>query len=147
MLSGNYSDFPNIHQRPLMRQLLRVPEFEHQFNQILLKVAQYIPLKTKRRINQLANMIAQDTVWDRSIPPVSTNQFSLDQKNPIDAMDSNLIEGVNETLAKDFVQWQSDKSVSFKSAVNGPTGHPSLFGLKEWLELSSHAVLRFYLKR
>ncbi|KAI8890425.1 coth-domain-containing protein [Backusella circina FSU 941] len=161
MLSGNYSDFPNLYKRPLMRQLLRVPEFEHRFNQIILRIARYIPHKTKRRIDQLANMIAQDVEWDQSIPHVSTNLFSFDQKNPIDAMGAtyrtellasvrklgiSLPTGVNQTLIRDFVQWLSDRSVPFKRAVNGPTGHPSLYGLKEWLRLSSQAIQRFYLK-
>ncbi|RCI04257.1 hypothetical protein CU098_001162, partial [Rhizopus stolonifer] len=140
MWSGNYSQFPGLTVRPLMTQVLNVPEFKQQYEDLLVNITKNLvnPTVMNDRVNDLANMLREDVAWDQNLP--RTNLLSQTSKDPAAAAGNSAIAGAvgsqlppnfNMTVAADFGA-RLTKPISFETALNGPTGHPSLAGFKEW---------------
>lgn len=156
MWNGNYSTFPNMYVRPLTNKILQVPEFKQQFEDLLVNISQKLtnPVVLNDRINDLVDMIKEDVAWDVTLPRVANDLLSqmtstLSDNNTqlssaaADAIGNNLPDGMNTTVLMDFGE-RLNNSVPFEEAVNGPTGHSSLSGVKEWFQKISENTLNFY---
>jgi hypothetical protein len=155
MWSGNYSTFPGLKTRPLMEKILQVPQFNKQYNELLINFTSMLinPNKTNDRIDNLVNMIQEDVAWDKTLPRFGDN--ILGQMDPSAAGNdeaSSIIgnvvgDGIPEELdpavVANFAQ-RVNASIPFKTAVNGPTGYISLAGVKEWISNISQNVISFY---
>ncbi|CEG69286.1 hypothetical protein RMATCC62417_05386 [Rhizopus microsporus] len=70
LITGNYSTFPQIYNRPLTNKMLQVPEFKQQFEETLMNVTKLLvnPTVTNGFINSLVEMIQEDVAWDAQVP-------------------------------------------------------------------------------
>ncbi|KAG1150521.1 hypothetical protein G6F37_001823 [Rhizopus arrhizus] len=150
MWSGNYSTFPGMHSRPLMNQLMRVPEFKQKYEQLLQDINSKLlnPNVTNARIDDIVDMIREDVVWDQSLPRVGKNIMASGlgggsgSSAMTDAVGSTPI-NIDMPTMIDMVQRMND-TISFEVAVNGPTGHISLAGVKEWLNAIHQNTTQFF---
>ncbi|CEG76210.1 hypothetical protein RMATCC62417_11139 [Rhizopus microsporus] len=72
LITGNYSTFPQIYNRPLTNKMLQVPELKQQFEETLINVTKLLvnPTATNDYINSLVEMIQEDVAWDAQVPRV-----------------------------------------------------------------------------
>ncbi|KAI9283280.1 coth protein-domain-containing protein [Sporodiniella umbellata] len=155
--SGNYSAYPGMYERPLSKQILRVPEFEAKYRQIIQNTTNQLfnPDATNQRIDDLVNMIKEDIEWDKTLTGVNTAIFDSVAAGNV----SWLIGGggsepavpTNSTnqpvIDKETILDLIDRllhPVSLDIAINGPTGHISLFGVKEWIRNMQQNVSHFF---
>ncbi|KAI8640403.1 coth protein-domain-containing protein [Parasitella parasitica] len=160
MWSGNYSTFPGMGNRPLMRQILEVPEFKQQFEQLLVNMSQSLtnPTVVNNRIDDIVDMITEDVAWDQSLPRVGANLISqmgsaINSNSSftnasVDSAAANVVgdaipDNFDLATIKDFAG-RMNLSIPFSVAVNGDTGHASLSGVKEWFQKSSENILTFF---
>ncbi|OBZ91575.1 hypothetical protein A0J61_00378 [Choanephora cucurbitarum] len=144
---GDYTSFEGFKTRPLITALLKINEyralFEKHLDSIMNKL--YNPLVAFPIIDSVAEFIRDDVAWDKSLPhvgkgpeyvgPILGNIINHNHNNQ-----SNNNIGVPSSLslitaAEYVIRLNSD--VSFDKAINGPTGHASLYGLKEWIKTKS----------
>ncbi|KAI8146997.1 coth protein-domain-containing protein [Fennellomyces sp. T-0311] len=144
MLSGNYSTYPHLLERPLITQMLCVPEFKHQFEKLLQDFARTIahPDTIFKMIDDLAAMIRQDVVdWDQALSRVHPLNGEPSKGDSINKLPPDFL----KLLDKEAVLEQlTRKPIPFDVAVNGKTGYVSLAGLKDYITRSSQAILSFY---
>ncbi|KAI8981843.1 coth protein-domain-containing protein, partial [Mycotypha africana] len=156
--SGNYSTYPGINIRPVMTKILAVPQFKQQFEAYLKDLAEKLvnPAALNDRINDLASMIQEDVEWDKTCPRVGSMDLSQIVQaagdssmtnNPglsaiVDQVGTN-IPNLDEATSNDFGA-RYNQTIDFMTAVNGPTGHISLAGVKEFVQKSSENTLNFY---
>ncbi|CAO3678535.1 hypothetical protein G6F70_004770 [Rhizopus microsporus] len=71
-ITGNYSTYPEIYNRPLSNKMLQVPEFKQQFEETLINVTKLLvnPVATNDFINSVVEMIQEDVAWDAQVPRV-----------------------------------------------------------------------------
>jgi hypothetical protein len=142
MWSGNYSTYPGIYERPVMARMLQIPEFKRRYEELLVDFTNNLinPTVMNDRIYDLYNMLQEDVAWDKTLPRVSVTQditsmnvsdFNISDFN-ISGIPLSVISNFNLTTQLDFATRPND-NISFEAAINGPTGYPSLAGLKEWL--------------
>ncbi|KAG2210682.1 hypothetical protein INT46_008065 [Mucor plumbeus] len=155
MWSGNYSTFPGLKTRPLMEKILQVPQFNKQYNQLLINFTSMLinPNKTNDRIDNLVNMIQEDVAWDKTLPRFGDNIFGQldptaignDETSSIlgDVVGDGIPKELDLAVVANFAQ-RVNVSIPFKTAVNGPTGYISLAGVKEWISNISQNVISFY---
>lgn len=131
--SGNYSTFPYWGTRPLTNQIMRVPELNKKFNQLLqeLNTKLFNPKVVSPRITDLVNMIKEDAEWDRSL----SNARVIKAFGKSGSDDINYL-GLpsayqNNPVAVDMIEITLE-GIPLDDAVNGPTGHISLSGVREW---------------
>ncbi|KAG0175356.1 hypothetical protein DFQ28_000970 [Apophysomyces sp. BC1034] len=147
MWSGNYRTYPGMElNRPLVQKMLEVPELKQRFEHLLVELCEKLfNLDVmNQRIDDLVNMIREDVAWDKSIVrsrPVpkkkesaTSNSFKNEDLPP---------PFVPEVLA-DLVVRTTKSKISLDDAVNGPTGHISLSGVKEWIDRQSKATLAHF---
>ncbi|CAO3665010.1 unnamed protein product [Rhizopus stolonifer] len=174
MMSGNYSTFPGIHERPLIAKVLQVKEFRNQFSEMILHVTEKLvnPEATNERIDGLVDMITEDVNWDHTTPRMGSlvrkifNLFSIKSENGRAPSGLDLIPLIQKTIASKSAEIQEFTSripknpgdqlrvidsiiiilqgMPFLKAVNGPTGHDSCIGIKEFIRIMSHNVRQFY---
>lgn len=150
MWSGNYSNFPQLYSRPVMKQILQVPKFKERYNQLLQNITSELinPNVTAPFIDNIVDMIKEDVAWDQSLPRVGVNLFAgsfediQNSSAAIDAIGQMPTDLDTETLM-DFAK-RMNETVPFNTAVNGPTGHASLSGVKEWFDAVYQNTTRFY---
>lgn len=158
MWSGNYSTFPGLETRPLMKKILQVPQFNKQYNELLTNFTNMLinPNKTNDRINDLVGMLKEDVAWDKAIPRVGDNLFgqidptaaggnsSNETSSILGAVIGNEIPlNIDPATAANFAK-RINASIPFVTAVDGPTGYISLAGVKEWIGSISQNVTNFY---
>jgi hypothetical protein len=147
MWSGNYSTYPGIYERPVMARMLQIPEFKSRYEELLVDFTNNLinPTVMHDRIYDLYNMLQEDVAWDKTLPRVgvvqetpSMNISALNTSTiplsaiPLSAIPLSIISHFNLTTQRDFAS-RPNEDISFEAAINGPTGHPSLAGVKEWL--------------
>ncbi|EPB91686.1 hypothetical protein HMPREF1544_01397 [Mucor circinelloides 1006PhL] len=143
LVQGDYTSYKGFDTRPLTIALLNVPEFKAMFEKNLKSVADeiYNPTKANPVIDSVVNLIQDDVAWDQTLPHVRKGlefwTFSLENlKYGNYNNNSNQNEGTPSTLsittAAEFLIRLNTK-VDWKKAVNGNTGHVSLYGVKEWI--------------
>ncbi|ORE02219.1 coth-domain-containing protein [Rhizopus microsporus var. microsporus] len=150
MWSGNYSNFPQIYSRPVMKQILQVPEFKERYNQLLQNITSELinPNVTAPFIDNIVDMIKEDVAWDQSLPRTGNNLFagSFDNaQNNSEVTDAigQIPPGFDMDTLMDFAK-RMNETIPFETAVTGPTGHTSLTGIKEWFNAVYQNTTRFY---
>lgn len=155
MWSGNYSTFPGLNTRPLMEKILQVPEFNKQYNELLINFTSMLinPNKTNDRIDGLVNMLQEDVAWDKTLTRFGDNLFGQidptatgnDEVSSIlgAVIGDGIPEQLDTAVVANFAQ-RINASIPFKTAVDGPTGYISLAGVKEWINSISQNVTSFY---
>lgn len=155
MWSGNYSTFPGLNTRPLMKKILQIPQFNKQYNELLTNFTSMLinPNKTNNRIDNLVNMLQEDVAWDKTLSRFGDNIFG--QMDPTtaggneassilgDVIGDGIPKELDPALVANFAQ-RVNASISFKSAVDGPTVYVSLAGVKEWISNISQNITSFY---
>ncbi|KAG2191799.1 hypothetical protein INT46_000389 [Mucor plumbeus] len=142
---GDYTTYLGFDTRPLTIALLNVPEFKAMFENNLKTIVEqiYNPSKANPVIDSISNLIQDDVAWDKTLPHVRKGlefwTFSLENlKNGNFNNNTNQNEGVPSTLSIttgiDFLL-RLNSNIGWKKAVDGSTGHVSLFGVKEWINL------------
>ncbi|CAO3612314.1 unnamed protein product [Mucor fragilis] len=158
MWSGNYSTFPGLETRPLMKKMLQVPQFNKQYNELLTNFTSMLinPNKTNDRINNLVDMLQEDVAWDKTIPRVGDNLFGQIDPTAAGGNNNNETSSILGAVIGDAIPMDIDPataanlaqrinaSIPFVTAVNGPTGYISLAGVKEWINSISQNVTNFY---
>ncbi|KAG1440508.1 hypothetical protein G6F56_011890 [Rhizopus delemar] len=144
--SGNYSTFPGWGKRPLVKQIMLVPEFKQTFTHLLQNItAQLVnPDVTQPRLNDLVNMIREDVEWDQTLARVGKG-VTMDSDSSVvgDAVGTNMPDGLDMNAVMDLAS-RLQTGVPFDIAVNGPTGHSSLSGLKEWISNIHQNTTQFF---
>ncbi|KAG2215194.1 hypothetical protein INT46_001470 [Mucor plumbeus] len=154
MWSGNYSTFPGMGKRPLMKKILEVPQFKQQYENLLVNMSQSLinPAIVNDRIDALVDMITEDVAWDQTLPRVGANLISqmgtsFNSNSTNNAANSiigdTLPDNFDMDTITDFAK-RMNVSIPFSTAVNGNTGHVSLSGVKEWFRNSSENTLNFF---
>ncbi|KAI8647942.1 coth protein-domain-containing protein [Parasitella parasitica] len=154
MWSGNYSTFPGIETRPLMEKILQVPQFNKQYNELLLNFTNMLinPNKTNDRIDDLVDMLQEDVAWDKTIPRIGSNIFGQidptaagnDTSSILGAVLGSAIPMNMDPATAANMAKRINASIPFMTAVDGPTGYISLAGVKEWISIISQNVTSFY---
>ncbi|CEP19078.1 hypothetical protein [Parasitella parasitica] len=145
LAQGDYTTYVGFDKRPLTIALLNVPEFKALFEKKLKTIADeiYNPTKANPVIDSISDLIQDDVAWDKTLPHVRKGlefwTFSLDNlKYGNFNNNTNQNEGVPPTLSVttgiDFLL-RLNSDIDWKAAVNGKTGHISLYGVKEWINL------------
>ena len=148
MLTGDYHTFPGFLRRPLVTQFLRVPEYKQRFEEILQELATYLvnPTTLNPIIDAVADMIRQDVEWDQSLPRLGKTEIDILANQTTNIFDDEKLAGIVDIdTIKDALQ--RPQPLPFDVAVNGPTGHISMAGVKEYITNSSQAILEFYGKQ
>ncbi|KAI9482872.1 MAG: coth protein-domain-containing protein [Benjaminiella poitrasii] len=154
MWSGNYRTYPGLVSRPLLK-ILDVPEFNRSFNQLLINTTNALvnPNATHARIDGLVDMIREDVAWDRSLSRVGENIFgsintvgggSNQTSGVLSAVIGDAFPSDLDVAAVQDLAGRINQSIPLETAVNGPTGHISLAGVKEWIRNVHQNVTRFY---
>lgn len=139
---GDYKSYNGIQLRPLTVALLNVPSYRTLFEKNLQSLVDtlYTSAKSFAVIDSVVNLIQDDVAWDKSLPHVrgGLEALSLSSLTDIIAGGSNGNAGkpISFSLltATDYlIRINSD--ISFSKAINGKTGHSSVYGVKEWIQL------------
>lgn len=155
MWSGNYSTFPQLYTRPLMNKILQVPAFKQQYQELLVNITKSLvnPTAMNDRINDLQSMLTEDVEWDEQLARVAKNLMASMAGGDIDpnnldpniagAIGSQVPADMDMNVMLDFGKRLND-TVPFNVAIDGPTGHVSLAGVKEWIQNINQNTLNFY---
>lgn len=158
MWSGNYSTFPGIYIRPLSRQVLKVPQFQQAYNELLLNISNAIvnPGMTNTFINDIVGMITEDVAWDKTLSRVGKDVFGslvpeIQGTNTTSSILQSIVgndipTNIDMPTAINFAK-RINATIPFLTAVNGPTGYISLSGVKQWFGTIHQNVTNFYSKQ
>lgn len=140
MLSGDYRTYPGLMMRPLTTKFLQVPAFKERFEYLIRTVSrQLVNLDVMgRTMDETVAMITQDVEWDMSLPKLGRFDYSQ-LFNDTSSDEFSVPPPVDNATVQDLFA-RSMNPVSFMQAVNGPTGHISLAGVKEFIAKGSRAI-------
>ena len=151
MLSGDYSTFPGWDNKPLVNQMMRVPEFNQKFKQTLqdLNTKLFNNNATNSRIDDLAIMLKEDVEWDQKLTKDLYKKFleSLGISQSSDIFTSPQFAPVFKDPAQLDMAKRMFDGVPFNTAINGPTGHITLSGIKEWFRVIHQNTANFFLQK
>lgn len=135
LLGGNYTDFPRMQDRTIVRKLLSVPEFRQKFHDIVQTMVDDL-FNTETLypvIDAIMAMIEEDVQWDEALPRVSSLSSMGYGSSPY--RDAETVTDFNHRMVAHF---------SLKEAVEGPIkNHASLVSVKEWIEKKSANTRQF----
>ncbi|KAI9266333.1 coth protein-domain-containing protein [Helicostylum pulchrum] len=135
---GDYNDYGGVKLRPLMVALMKVPSYRSLFEKNLdsLITNLYDPSKSFPVIDSVTSLIEEDVAWDKSLPRVRKGLEFL-------SLDTFLNAGIGGNAGKplcisylnavEFIV-RVNANVSHKKAVEGKTGHSSLYAIKPWIK-------------
>ncbi|KAI8991448.1 coth protein-domain-containing protein [Mycotypha africana] len=140
---GNYNEYGGVKTRPLMVALLNVPYyralFERRLSDLITNI--YNTDKSYPVIDSVVSLIQDDVAWDKTLPHViSGYEFVTPTVNNVLHGDffkkSNIGTPTSLSIltAVDFII-RLNSDIPFKNAINGNTGHSSLYGVKEWVQV------------
>lgn len=145
LYTGDYLKFGNT-QRPLMQAILKQPEFHQMYKDHIIKIRKelYNLDVLGPRIDSLQNMLLEDVNWDQSLPKVSSGASTPGSSNEATMSEyvSRLSVGGLQLDWNDYKERLQDTNISFDMAVNGETGHQTLYGLKQWIRNKAEEVTR-----
>ncbi|KAI9281638.1 coth protein-domain-containing protein [Sporodiniella umbellata] len=148
MISGNYSTFPGWGLRPLVNQIMQVPEFKHTFENLLQVTTDRLvnPKTTRSRIDDLAAMIEEDVAWDKSLSRVSLNLFSNGQEQSNEAKSEFGSMSNPEFCPDAFFELSRipSRNLSLDTALNGPINSEYLIGINEWIKKIHQNTISFF---
>ncbi|KAI9271317.1 coth protein-domain-containing protein [Sporodiniella umbellata] len=147
MISGNYTDFPNWGTRPLVKQMMQVPEFKQTFDSLLQNTASQLvnPSVTQSRIDDLVAMIEEDVAWDKTLSRVGKDIYSNGQETVHD-FEANPAPGLYPNAFSEVYKLQS-KNLPLDIALNGPINSKFLIGLNEWIKSINQNIALFFNNR
>lgn len=146
---GDYNSYGGVQSRPLMVAILNVPKYRSLFERYLQSIIDtlYEPAKSFPVIDSVVDLIRDDVAWDKSLPHIrkgleylTTDVNNLIGANPKDANAGTPISLSLTTAAEFLLRLNAD--ISFAKAVNGDTGHVSLYGVKEWIQVKLDSIKR-----
>ncbi|KAI9020007.1 coth protein-domain-containing protein [Phycomyces nitens] len=143
MTTGNYSDFPGFHLRPLTQKVMQVPAFKSRLEELIVKITKELfNLKTlEKRIDDVVRMITKDVAWDKSLPRMGKKFVpGSNSDNRVPQLASPTID---PATIKDLYT-KGSYYLSFIDAVNGPTGHIASPGVKEFIKWQSENTINFW---
>ncbi|KAG1138751.1 hypothetical protein G6F37_010273 [Rhizopus arrhizus] len=174
MITGDYRTFPGMYKQPLMVKVLQIRKFREQFEEMILEVTKRLvnPVATNGRIDDLVDMLEEDVAWDQIVPRLGTlvrdmlRMHNISMENGRIAPEIDIKPMIAQALASYNNEAQPfaalipdnpgdfDRAVDyayivlrgmpFLQAVNGPTGHGIVIGVKEFFWKISRNVLNFY---
>ncbi|KAG0800639.1 hypothetical protein G6F22_002032 [Rhizopus arrhizus] len=151
MLNGNYSKFPGWGKRPLVNQMMRVSEFNQKFEQTLqdLNNKLFNSNATNPRIDDLAIMLKEDAEWDQKVTKDLYKKLleSFGISQPSDIFTSPQFAPVFKDPGQLDMAKRMLDGVPFNTAINGPTGHITLSGIKEWFRVIHQNTANFFLQK
>ncbi|EPB90856.1 hypothetical protein HMPREF1544_02273 [Mucor circinelloides 1006PhL] len=135
-LKGDYTKFLGYNEkRPLLHQILKVPEFKSKFESILRNIIQKQRDNQDflyQRIDALSVMLKEDVAWDKSISRES-------RENTVSQYLERIVEKGKENNGKsaeanvvDYSKRILYNNIPFDTAVNGTINRLTIMGLKEW---------------
>ncbi|KAI9471011.1 MAG: coth protein-domain-containing protein [Benjaminiella poitrasii] len=142
---GDYNNYDGVQSRPLIKALLRVPEYRALFEKHLQTLVNklYNPTYSDPVIDSIVNFIEEDVAWDKTLPhirsgleflPISLENIINHNYNNQTNQNIGTPSSLSLTTAAEFVI-RVNSEVPFRKAVNGDTGHASLYGVKEWIRV------------
>ncbi|KAI9283328.1 coth protein-domain-containing protein [Sporodiniella umbellata] len=140
VVEGRYEHYGWLDKLPLTTALLIVPEYRLLFErQVSLIASQLLsPTYSFPVIDSVVELIREDVVWDQTLPRVRTGPSYISGglegfiEGKIDA-NGILPYAFDLPLAIDFVI-RVNKNIDLDKAIEGPTGHPSVLGIKEFIQ-------------
>ncbi|KAG1252751.1 hypothetical protein G6F68_011644 [Rhizopus microsporus] len=151
MLNGNYSKFPGWGKRPLVNQMMRVSEFNQKFEQTLqdLNNKLFNSNATNSRIDDLAIMLKEDVEWDQKLTKDLCKKLleSFGISQPSDIFTSPQFAPVFKDPGQLDMAKRMLDGVPFNAAINGPTDHITLSGIKEWFRVIHQNTANFFLQK
>ncbi|ORY91325.1 coth protein-domain-containing protein [Syncephalastrum racemosum] len=148
MLDGNPQVYPGLELRPLMNQILRVPEFQTEFQDLIKNLTQHLvnPKVMNQTIDDTVAMLQEDVAWDQQLPRLNGMNISALQNQELEgsSLGINLPETIDNATVMDFMSRVGSNNITYMQAVNGPTGHSSLAGVKEWIAKKSANTARHF---
>ncbi|KAG1169896.1 hypothetical protein G6F70_008076 [Rhizopus microsporus] len=170
ILSGNYSNFTHIYDRPLTNKMLQVPEFKQQFEEMLINVTKQLmnPTATNDHINSLADMLQEDVAWDAVVPRLGTgftdglkslNITIVNGRVPQDLDVESLVRKMASSPMFSQVPLSTDpaalkgtvdlmtymlKGLPFSQAVNGPSNNVAFMAIKEFIYMMNQNISKLY---
>jgi hypothetical protein len=151
---GNYKDYGGVATRPLMVSILNIPKFREFFEGRLVLLIKKIfnPEISTPVIDSIADLIREDVEWDSklkkarsglSFVPINSPQAVMDlfSKNHGNEKESGLPMYLSILNSLEYIG-RVNTHVKFQHAIDGPTGHTSLYGLKEWIRVKLDHIQR-----
>lgn len=134
---GDYNRYGGAQVRPLMVALLNVPSyrvlFEKNLNLIINNL--YTPSKSFPVIDSVYNLLEDDVAWDKSLEHVRGGAEYLTLEN---LFKNSLGNNAGKPLCISYLNSlefliRINSKISFSKAVEGDTGHSSLYSVKGWI--------------
>lgn len=125
--------------RPLIRQIMLIPEFKARYEQILQIIhgSLYANSALLRRSLFLADMIREDVAWDATLTRLRSSKNVA--QNHREQLQQKILQ---LPLGPDFLSRIG--AIDFDTALQGPiTDHPSIMPLQDWLAQTSQALSQF----
>lgn len=157
-IQGDYANFPGMQLRPFTKLVVTAPALRARFRDIIQTInsAIYAPKVAFPVIDSLVDLIEEDVAWDKSLPRVRSgiNLIPyLGAPNLIgnlrnhNATDDSMSLPLSFDLVRAvdyFERINLPHGVDFRTAVEGPTHHSSLYGVKEWIQAKSDNVRKYF---
>lgn len=135
---GDYNSYGGVKLRPLMVALMNVPSYRSLFEKNLDSIITnlYHPSKSFPVIDSVTSLIQEDVTWDKSLPRVRKGLEFL-------SLDTILQGGIGGDAGKPLcisylnaIQFivRINADVSHQKAIEGKTGHASLYAIKPWIK-------------
>ncbi|KAG0177312.1 hypothetical protein DFQ29_004982 [Apophysomyces sp. BC1021] len=144
MWTGNYQQYPGFSMKRPLLNILKVPEFKTQFEQLLVKLSKELinPAIINQRIDDLANMIREDVAWDKTLPRANDNPPQPGQPGGPPNIDPSMIPPPLDV--ETILSMATRGSIPFETAVNGSNISIALAGVKEWFQRQTQATLAHF---
>ncbi|KAF7728418.1 hypothetical protein EC973_006096 [Apophysomyces ossiformis] len=144
MWSGNYSQYPGMSlNRPLIQKLLEAEPLKEAFERVLIQLCNktLAPTIINRYVDALAGFVREDVAWDKSLPRATSNGWLELAPQLLQIQPDALPPPYDYNTSADLLQRFINDNVTFEQALNGPTGHISLAGVREWITSQREALL------
>lgn len=134
---GDYNSYGGVQLRPLMVALLNVPSYRTLYEKNLDSIINnlYNPSKSFPVIDSVYNLIGDDVAWDKTLDHVRKGPEYLTLDN---LFKDNLGDNAGRPLSMSYLNAvefliRINSKTSFSNAVQGKTGHSSLYSIKGWI--------------
>ncbi|KAI7868043.1 coth protein-domain-containing protein [Mucor mucedo] len=134
---GDYNSYGGAQLRPLMVALLNIPSYrelyEKNLNHIITSL--YNPSKSFPVIDSVYSLLEDDVAWDKSLDHVRKGPEYLTLEN---LFKDSLGDDAGRPLCISYLNAiefliRINSKISFFKAVEGKTGHSSLYSIKGWI--------------
>jgi hypothetical protein len=146
LTTGDYTQYANT-TRPLLKNVLAVPEFNQTYRDYITKIEQelYRLDILGPRIDSFKTLIEEDANWDATVEKLSpgfTSNVTQIGDIPIPTISPSQIPNGTFTApgggiafnTQEFLARMTSKNLTFDTAINGETNYSTLYGLKQWID-------------